>query len=310
MSPNVRGALYMSAAMASFTLNDAFLKSTANDMSMFQAVFLRGIASTVLMILLAAATGSLRLRLPRQDRAMVVLRTVGEVAAAYFFLTALFHMPIANATAIMQALPLTVTLAGAVFLGEAVGWRRLTAILVGFAGVMLIVRPGAEGFTVYSVYVVIAVACVTVRDLAARKVSSETPSMTIAIAASAGVLGFGAIGMLGEPWQPVSVQNWVSLAGASVMIIGGYLFSTLTMRTGEIAFIAPFRYTSLLWALLLGFVVFGDWPDTLTLLGACVVVSTGIFTFRREQKLARSRAAAGFHPPRDEASVDNPDDSI
>ncbi|SDL36527.1 S-adenosylmethionine uptake transporter [Aliiruegeria lutimaris] len=276
----------MAACMAAFTFNDAFVKSVSDEMGLYQALFIRGVASTLLMVAMAAVTGGLRFNIPRRDRMMILFRTITEIAAAYFYLTALFNMPIANASAILQALPLTVTLAGAVFLGESVGWKRMLAILVGFAGVMLIVRPGAEGFTVYSIYAVCAVFCVTARDLTARAVSSETPSMTVAIAASFGVWVFSAVGMLGEEWQPVSTGAFLSLMGASVLIIGGYFFATATMRVGEIAFIAPFRYTSLLWALLLGLVVFGEWPDFLTLLGAATVVATGIFTFYRERKLA------------------------
>lgn len=297
--------------MASFTLNDAMLKTLSDEMSMFQAVFLRGIGSTVLLIALAAAMGLLRLRLSPRDRVMVAVRTVAEIGAAYFFITALFHMPLANANAIMQALPLAVTLAGAVFLREPVGWRRLSAILVGFVGVMLIVRPGAEGFSIYSVYALAAVLSVTVRDLSSRMVSAETPSMTVAIAASVGVLVFAGLGCLGETWQPVSTAGWAALLAASTFIVGGYLFSILTMRVGDIAFIAPFRYTSLLWALLLGLVVFGDWPDPLTLAGAAIVVATGIFTFHRERKLARVQVVVPHAgPPSAPASVDNPGDSL
>jgi drug/metabolite transporter (DMT)-like permease len=301
----------MTASMASFTLNDAMLKTLSDEMSMFQAVFLRGIGSTVLLIALAAAMGLLRLRLSPRDRVMVAVRTVAEIGAAYFFITALFHMPLANANAIMQALPLAVTLAGAIFLREPVGWRRLSAILVGFVGVMLIVRPGAEGFSIYSVYALAAVLSVTVRDLSSRMVSAETPSMTVAIAASVGVLVFAGLGCLGETWQPVSTAGWGALLAASVFIVGGYLFSILTMRVGDIAFIAPFRYTSLLWALLLGLVVFGDWPDPLTLTGAAIVVATGIFTFHRERKLARVQVVVPHAgPPSAPASVDNPRDSL
>lgn len=309
MSPNMRGAVFMAVSMACYVLNDALMKSVSDEMSMFQALFLRGTASAVLMVAMAASMGALRFRMPGRDRTMVLVRTLGEIAAAYFFITALFNMPIANATAIMQALPLTVTLAGALFLGEHVGWRRLSAILVGFVGVMLIVRPGAEGFTIYSVYVVIAVFWVTVRDLAARSVSAETPSMTVAIAAAFGVWGFAAVGVTGVEWQPVSAGAMVALVGAAVMINGGYLFAILTMRTGEIAFIAPFRYTSLLWALVLGLVFFGEWPDMITLLGAAIVVATGVFTFNRERKLAEAVEMAGKERAVRQASVDNPGDS-
>lgn len=300
----------MAASMAAFTINDAFMKSVSGAMSMYQALFIRGIASTLLIIVMAGAMGQLIPRIARRDWGMILLRTAAEVSAAYFFITALFNMPIANASAIMQALPLTVTLAGAVFLGEKVGWRRMSAILIGFVGVMLIVRPGAAGFTIYSIYVVCAVISVTVRDLAARMVSHETASMPVAIIASFGVWLFAAVGLAGEEWQPVGMGDFLALMAASVMIIGAYIFSIATMRVGEIAVIAPFRYTSLLWALLLGFVVFGDWPDPLTLTGAAIVVATGIFTFHRERKLANELDAARVAAAAGQPSVDNPRDSL
>jgi len=121
---------------------------------------------------------------------------VGEIGAAYFFLTALFNMPIANVTAILQALPLTITLAAALFFGDPIGWRRMSAILVGFVGVMLIVRPGAADFTIYSLYVLAAVGFVTLRDLATRRLSKETPSMLVTFITSTSIMVFFGVASL------------------------------------------------------------------------------------------------------------------
>ncbi len=289
-SPNTRSALLMMGSMAAFTFNDACMKALSDEIPLAQAVFMRGIATGLLLAVLAWRMGGLRFSLSRRDRALIALRTVAEAAAAWFFITALFNMPIANATAILQALPLTVTLAGALFLREPIGWRRLLAILIGLVGVLLIVQPGAEGFTVYSVYAVLAVLTVTVRDLAARRLSAEVPSMLVALVASLGVtVSFGAVSVL-DSWVAPSPLAWAQLGGAAVFVIGGYVFSVMTMRLGDIAAVTPFRYTSLLWALLLGLVVFGEWPDRLTLTGAAIVVATGVFTLMRE---ARVRRAAG-----------------
>lgn len=292
LSDNRRGAFLMMLAMASFTVNDACIKSLAGHVPFFQAVFLRGAATVPMLLLLAGATGGLNFRYERRDWGLVALRSLAEVAAAYFFLTALFNMPIANATAILMALPLAVTLAGALFLGEPVGWRRWLAIAVGFLGVMLIVRPGAEGFNVYSVYVLLTVACVTVRDLAARRLSSDVCSMSVAVVAAAAVTVFTGLGSLGESWVVPGPREAALLLGAAVLIIGGYVFSIMTMRVGEIAVVTPFRYTSLVWALILGLAVFGDWPSGLTLLGAALVVSTGIFTLYREHRVEETQSCA------------------
>lgn len=287
ISDNARGALLMMAAMAGFTLNDTFLKALSDELPLYQALFLRGVATTLFLYLLARGTGALRLGLAPRDWGLVGLRTGAEIAAAWFFLTGLFNMPLANATAILQSLPLAITLAGALFLGEPVGWRRLSAIAIGFAGVMLIVRPGAEGFTVYSLYILVAVACVTLRDLSTRRLSSGVPSLTVALAGSAGVTLFGAAGSLGGAWAPISPFAALQLLGATVFVILGYVCSVLTMRTGDLGVVALFRYTGLLWALVLGLAVFGDWPDALTLAGAAIVTATGIFTLWRERRLAR-----------------------
>lgn len=284
LSDNARGALTMMGAMAAFTINDTFMKTLSDELPLFQALLLRGIATTLFLIGLARGMGALTLRFSPADWRMIGLRTVAEVGAAWFFITALFNMPIANVTAILQALPLTVTLAGALFLGEAVGWRRMTAILVGFLGVMLIVRPGPDGFNVYALYALASVACVTVRDLATRRISRQVPSLMVALAASAGVTAFGAAGCLSGAWAPVSGGAAMQLGGAIVFVILGYVCSVMAMRSGDIGFIAPFRYTSLLWALGLGLAVFGHWPDGLTLLGAGIVAATGLFTLWRERR--------------------------
>jgi len=286
-SDNTRGALLMMGSMAAFTLNDACMKAVGEDLPLFQAIFLRGIATTILLVLLARAMGGLRFDLSRRDKTIVAIRSAAEVGAAFFFITALFNMPIANATAIIQTIPLAVTLAGALIYREPLGWRRFTAILVGFGGVLLIVRPGTEGFTVFSVYALVSVLFVTVRDLATRRLSSEVPSLTVAVSAAAGVAVFGGIGSLGSAWAPVTPLTAGLLAGASVFVIGGYLFSVMVMRVGDLSLVAPFRYTSLIWALLLGLVFFGDWPSLLTLAGAAIIAATGIYTLLRERHLKR-----------------------
>ena len=283
-SDNLIGAALMSGSMACFTFNDALMKALGATIPFFQAVFVRGCLTTLALLGLALALRSFHLRMRRSDWGWVALRTVSEMGAAYFFISALFHIPIANATAVLQALPLTVTLAGALFLGEPVGWRRWIAILVGFVGVMLIVRPGPEGFDIYAIYALIAVICVTVRDIATRKLSAGISSLSVACIGAAGVTVFAGLGALGTEWVPMGGREWSLLAGTVIFITGAYLLSVMVMRRGEIAVVTPFRYTGLLWALLLGLVFFGEWPDALTLLGVVIVTATGLFTLWREAR--------------------------
>jgi S-adenosylmethionine uptake transporter len=270
------------------------MKALAGDVPLFQAIFLRSAIVVIFLGYFAWKTGALKGRSSRQDRMLIGLRTAVEMGAAYFVISALFNMPIANVTAIIQALPLTVSLAGAVFLGEAVGWRRLMAILVGFVGVMLIVRPGGEGFSVYSTYVILAVVCVTIRDLAARRMSKSVPTLRVAFIAALGVLAFSGIGAgIAGDWAQPGPVDLLKLSGASLFIIGGYIFSVSAMRSGEIGFVAQFRYSSLLVALILGLLIFDEWPDALTLLGSAIVVATGLFTLYRERSV-QSPAAKKF----------------
>ncbi|MBO9408822.1 DMT family transporter [Shimia sp. R9_1] len=291
MSDNTKGALLMMCSMAAFTFNDTMVKSLGPDVPLFQMLFLRGVVASALIYLLAKSLGKLRWQLSRHDWGLVALRTVSEIGAAYFFITALYHMPIANVTAVLQILPLTVTLGGALFFGEAVGWRRASAIAAGFCGMLLIVRPGPDGFDQYALYALVAVGFVTLRDLATRKMSSDVPSLTVTLVASLGVMLFAGVASLGSEWVAMDLRQWMLLTGAAVFILGGYLFSVLVMRVGEISFIAPFRYSSLLWALMLGYVVFGDWPDPITLTGAAIVVAAGVFTLIRGRRLAQAKSA-------------------
>lgn len=290
LSDNMRGALLMMGSMAAFTLNDACMKVLLGELPLFQAIFLRGLLTIGALVMMSRWMGGLNFRMPRKDWALVLTRSLSEVGATYFFITALFHMPIANVTAILQVLPLTVTLSSAMLFGDKLGWRRLLAIMVGFVGVLIIVRDGLNGLNTYALYALAAVGFVTVRDLCARRLSAGVSSVTIALIGAVGVVGFAAIGTQSEVWVDVSSRSVSLLAAAALFIIGGYLFSIMTMRVGEISFIAPFRYTSLLWALMLGFVVFGDWPDSLTMVGIVIVVVTGAFTFYRERKLAQKQA--------------------
>jgi drug/metabolite transporter (DMT)-like permease len=219
------------------------------------------------------------------------LRSAGEAGAAYFFISALFNMPLANATAILQALPLVITLLGALIFGEALGWRRMIAIVVGFGGVLLIVRPGAEGFNHYSIYALAAVGAVALRDLATRGLSRDVPSLMIALSGALMVTVFGGVMSMGVEWAPLHGQTLLFLGGSTIFVMIGYMLSILVMRLGELSFVSPFRYTALVWSLALGYLVFGDWPDGITLLGAGIVAATGIFTLVRERMIGKRRDA-------------------
>jgi len=283
MTPNAKGALLMVGSMAAFTVNDTFVKIAGQDLPLFQLIALRGVLATALVYILARQLGALHLNFSRHDKWLIALRCLAELCGAFLFLTALIHIPLANVSAVLQVLPLTVTVGAVIFFGETVGWRRKLAIGMGFAGMLLIVRPGPDGFSLYLILALLAVFCFTARDLVTRKMSVGVPSMLVTLATSASIAVAAGVVSLFQGWGPVSTDVGVVIAASAVFVLMGYLFSVMVMRVGDVGFISPFRYSSLIWALILGWLVFGEWPDAITLIGAAIVVGAGLFTLFRER---------------------------
>ena len=288
MSPNMRGAALMSASMAGFALNDTALKYGGADLGLFQAIFIRGIFATAIMGVFAFLFGAFK-NLPKiRDVRLIGLRSLAEIGATLAFLTALFNLPLANITAILQALPLSITFAAAIFLNEPIGRQRIAAIMVGFIGVMIVVRPGLAEFNTYSLLGIVAVAFVTLRDLTARQLSPSVASVLVAFVASIAITLTGAIGVvLTQTWRPPTSFEFGTLALAAVFLMIGYYCAVATMRIGDVAIVSSFRYTVMLWAITLGWLVFGDIPDLWTFLGICIILMAGLFTIWRERKLAK-----------------------
>lgn len=301
LTANLRASLLMAAAMAGFTINDALVKSLGGTINPGQVMMVRG----VIMAIFLAAWFRIRgtgFPLSRAWSLPMALRILGEVMGTMLFLNALFHMPIANVSAVLQALPLAVTLGAALFLGESVGIRRLSAILIGFFGVLVIVRPGLAGFNAFSLSALGTVFFAAMRDLATRRLPADIPTLAVSLLTTCGVTIAGGILMIPfGGWQPVSPNALAVLAGAAAFLFVGYQCIVIAMRTGEdIHVVAPFRYTSLLWAILLGLVFYGEIPDALTVAGAAIVIATGLYALYRERvsgKRATALMSAASAPP-------------
>ena len=293
ISDNLRGALYMNLSMFAFTVNDTFMKAITETLPLYQTIALRGVVAVIGLLVIGAARGGLTVRLPRHDLILIALRSLADVAATILFLTALMHMPLANLSAVMQAIPLAVTLGAAVFYGDRIGWRRMTAIVVGFAGVLIIIRPGTEGFSIWSVLGLGSVLAVMLRDLSVRRLTHAVPSILVALGAGVAVTTMGFIGTAFEGWAAVDLQHGLMLLAAGSMLIIGYICAVTAMRVGDVGFVAPFRYTSLLWAIVLGWLAFGNLPDIYALIGASIVVATGVYTLMRERKLRMEQGRRG-----------------
>ena len=272
----------MLLAMAAFVINDSLVKLLTADLAVPQLIAVRGMMATLLLIAIAwTRKVPFSLRILRQR--LVMLRTAGDVACTLFYITALGNLPLANATAIFQALPLTVTLGAALFLREPVGWRRWSAIGAGFIGVLIIVRPGLEGFTASSLYVLASVVSAAVRDLATRRLPEAVPSLQVSTVTALVVTLTGGLLIPSAGWVPLTGTHMAMLAAAAVMIGVGYIFIVAAMRVGDMGFVAPFRYSVLLFALLIGIFWFDEIPDALVLLGSLIIVLSGAYTLYRER---------------------------
>jgi len=294
MSTSLRASLLMAASMAGFTFNDALIKSLGGAYGAGQVMLVRG-AIMLLFLTVYIRVAGVPVPLKKAMTGAMALRTMGEGLGTVLFLYALFHMPFANVSAVLQALPLAVTLGAALFLRERVGIRRLSAIVVGFLGVLLIIRPGMEGFNIYALAVLGTVLFATIRDLATRRLPADVPSIVFSLLTTVAVSTMGAVMMFGgDGWRPMSLSAVMTLAGSATFLFMGYQCIILAMRIGEIATVAPFRYTGLLWAILLGIVFFGEIPDALTLLGGSIIVASGLYTLYRERVVARRAASANI----------------
>ena len=286
LAENLQGSLFMLIATAGFTVNDLIVKSMSAVFPVGQTLFMRGCFATLAVLLLAVAQGQFRNAGQLKDRA-VILRSIAEAIATIFFVTAVFNLPIANVSAIFQALPLALTLAAYFFLHEPIGPRRLIAILIGFAGVLLIVRPGLAGFSIYSLLVLGAVAASVVRDIITRSIPKSTPGLMISFTTAATVTVGGLVMSLFESWAPVQALDLAKLAATSVFLVVGYYFVVTAMRSGDIGFVSPFRYSVLLFSIAGGIVFFDEVPDRFTLAGSAIIVASGIYMLYRERVVHR-----------------------
>ena len=203
--------------------------------------------------------------------------------ATITFLYALKHLPLPNVTAIIQILPLTVTMAAALFLNERVGYRRWTAIIIGLIGVIIVINPGAEGFSSYSYYAVLSVIFVTMREMVTRKLPPEVPSVLVTFVTIIGVTIMSAVAMPFVSLKALDASTVILVFSASIAVFVGYLFSIMAMRVGEISLVSQFRYTGMIWATLLGYVMFSDIPTPNTILGVFIIVASGLYAFHRKR---------------------------
>ncbi|UWP99424.1 DMT family transporter [Aliiroseovarius crassostreae] len=290
---NIRGIILVTLSMAAFAVEDAFIKSSSAGLPVSEVLVFLGFGGAFAFAMITYLTrGTLAPLVHRDMRSSMMLwRAASEGVSAMFFITALSLVPISTVAAVFQATPLAITAGAALFLGEAVGWRRWTAIGIGFLGVLMIIRPGAEDFDMAALFPIAAVFGIALRDLITRQIDPSIPSTSVSFYGFFALIPAGLLMIpVTEPFVLPQGIQWGFLAGAMVFGVGGYYAIVLAMRIAETSIIMPFRYSRLIFSIILGVIIFGERPDTLTYLGAMVVIGSGIYMFLREAR-ANRRAA-------------------
>lgn len=290
---NLRGSLLMTAAMLGFAIEDMFIKQLTATVPLGMVLILLGTGGAIIFATLALLRGAKLISRDLLARS-VLIRNTGELIGTVGFVTAIALTPLSSASAILQATPLVVTLGAALFLKEQVGWRRWSAILVGFAGVLLIIRPGFDAFEPFSLFALLGVFGLAVRDLATRTVPRAITSLQLSAYAFAITVpaGFGILAFTGDSLRMLQGLEWLMIGAALSVAVLAYSAIVAAMRMGDVSVITPFRYSRLVFALIFGVVFFNEEPDFATLAGSALIVASGIYTFWREARLRRNASRA------------------
>lgn len=281
MTDNQRGSLFMTAAMAGFAIEDMFIKSAARAMPVGQVLIIMGVLGILWFATLCRRAHEPAFPAALRSRTMI-LRSGFELVGRLFYALAIALIPLSVASAILQATPLVVVAGAAILFGERVGAARWALTVLGFAGVLVILRPGLDGFDALSLLAVVGLIGFAGRDLATRAAPPALSNAQLGVAGFSvlAVSGVIILGFQGGPVVP-AVLPFAKALGAAVFGIVGYSYLTRAMRTGEVSAVTPFRYTRLLFALILGVVVFNERPDLATLIGSAMVVGCGALILTR-----------------------------
>lgn len=291
---NLRGIVLMLFGMACFVTGDATMKYMSAIMPTGQTMFIRGLIATFIVGLIMIANGMIW-RVGRFMSGLLALRTLSDVGGALFFQNGLARMPFAEAGAILQINPLMVTAGAAMFLGEKVGWRRWSATAVGLIGVLLIIRPGGSTFQWASLLMLGASVCSSSRDLLTRSIHGGVPALVMAGMSIVAVTLVSLTFLPFETWRQATWADVATLAIPAVFSLAGQIFVVASIRSGDVSAIVPFRYSAILWNILLGYLIWRQFPDRTTLIGIFIVCGAGLYTFYREQQLRRqARLAAAI----------------
>ena len=291
---NRRGMLALMGAMAAFAVNDMVMKLTAQRYALGEVITVRGAIATLLVGSIMLAMG--KITTLRYVSPLVLSRTMFDGLAMVLFTTALIHMPLAELSAINLVSPLIITAAAVVFFKEEVGWRRWTAIAVGFLGTLLIIRPTPGAFNAWALLGVATAFAGVARDMITRLLNPRIPSIMISFLAAFGSMLIGPVMGLAEQWRPMALFDVGMLAVSAAFVASGHMLVVIAFRGHiDVAAIAPFRYTLLIWAGICGYLAFGELPDRVAIAGSLLIVTSGLYALHRE--VVRRRSVAASVPP-------------
>ena len=280
---NRLGIATMVGAMLCFIVNDALVKYASQSLPAAQLIFIRSLMASALVLAAATAMGATA-RIREIARGWVAIRAVVDAIATLLYLVSLFHLPIGTATAINMTSPLIITLLAALVLGERVGVALGLATTIGFGGVLLIVQPAAGGFNGYAFVCFLSAVLLSARDLITRRVHAAVPSILVTLSTTIAVTILAGALSLVQGWGPIGVADLGLLAIAAVMLTIAYVLIVNSTRYGDLSLVAPFRYTALLFAAALGYIVWGDTPNLLAWCGITLVIGAGIYVLRASRR--------------------------
>ncbi len=293
---NIRGSIFMTLAMLAFTLEDFTLKKATEFIPLSQLLIICGILGSLFFISCSRFANEPIFYKDSFNKTLII-RSIFEIMGRIFYALAIAFMPITNAASILQATPLVVVLGAVIFLNEKVGWRRWTAILTGFIGVLMIIQPGTNGFTIFSIFAVLGMIGFAGRDLATRMSpvgmsNYQLGSFGFYMVIIAGIIlsGFNYFFFPEKTiWGTISFDAWIFVIANAAAGVSAYFCLTIAMRVGDVSFVTPFRYVRVLFAMFFGVVILGEQPNALVIIGSVIVVLSGIYIIiRRNQNITNS----------------------
>lgn len=282
------------AGGALLTLQDGFMKTLTADYPIGQLLSVRGAFIYIPIFIIAMRMGGVHMAWQINSWKGQGLRGLCVVCSSFAFITGLYYLPLADAVAIAFAGPLFVTAMAPIFLKEIVGWRRWTAVLVGFFGVLIIVQPGSTAFQWFAIFPLIASMLAGVRDMITRKMAPNETSIAVLFVTTTFVFVAGSLSYFVVDWQPINLDHLPYFAASGLFIGCAHYLLIEAFRWGEAALVSPFKYANVLWATMFGFLLFGDIPGTATIIGAVIVSASGIYILHRERvRVREERENAG-----------------